>query len=167
MKSEIGGVATGFGELRVWEGSKGEVGVTLKGLGPKVHTIFLDEPLLNALIGHLKTAKKKVFPPALKPLCPASAQLLVYLKAHGDITPIKAREELGIEHLPRRIKDLKEHGHDIRTDFKRGFAGKRYGRYVYTAPLERSGDRSDADREFLNGLDGELLGVGPRAWEYE
>ncbi|HEY0879888.1 MAG TPA: helix-turn-helix domain-containing protein [Archangium sp.] len=101
---------------------------------PSRELLIYTEANANALIDLLKAAKAKAWPKPLKPLCPASEQLLVYLKAHGDITPIKAREELGIEHLPRRIKDLKEHGHDIKTDYKRGFAGKRYGRYVYTKP---------------------------------
>ncbi|SKA17557.1 Helix-turn-helix domain-containing protein [Enhydrobacter aerosaccus] len=99
--------------------------------GPQVGQVeWTQEKDVDAVINALKEAKATAFPKSPKPLCPASKELLGYLRRHRDITPIKAREELGIEHLPRRIKDLKEHGHKIVTEFKKGWAGKRYAHYV-------------------------------------
>lgn len=94
--------------------------------------LFLNEGELTKLIDTYRAAKAHAFPKPLPPLCPASKELLSYLRKHVDVTPLKAREELGIEHLPRRIKDLKEHGHEIRTTIKRGYAGKRYAHYSLT-----------------------------------
>jgi ribonuclease HI len=92
-------------------------------------TATMQEHEVEALIKALKQAKATAWPKPLKALCPASAELLTYLKRHSNVTPIKAREELGIEHLPRRVKDLKEHGYNIKTRIKRGHSGKRYARY--------------------------------------
>lgn len=90
---------------------------------------FSPEPL-DDLIKALKAARDRAFPAPLKDLCPSSAMLLRYLKKYSNVTPIKAREELGIEHLPRRIKDLKDHGHVITTEYRKGVYGKRYAKYV-------------------------------------
>ena len=100
-----------------------------------------NEGQLDDLIAGLKKAKREAFPKPLKPLCPSSAELLRYLQRFDAITPLKAREELGIEHLPRRIKDLKEHGHKIKTTYEKGYNGKRYARYSLEgkAPSEASG----------------------------
>lgn len=90
---------------------------------------LLSEAQTIVLIKLLKEAKRLAWPKPLKPLCPSSAELLKYLQRYDGITPLKAREELGIEHLPRRIKDLKEHGYQITAVRKRGYAGKVYGHY--------------------------------------
>lgn len=142
-------------------------------------SLFVNEEEVDQLIAGIKKAKTLAWPKELKPLCPASASLLTYLKLHADVTPIKAREELGIEHLPRRIKDLKEHGHTIRTEIKRGFAGKRYAHYVLVKPQEGinhahslvkqrpspayhlvSGERIDVDspdHKLSRAIDGEIV----------
>jgi hypothetical protein len=106
-----------------------EINVSSIVTGETNAAITMSEAEVDALISSLKAAKAAAWPKPLKPLCPASRELLAYLRQHQNITPIKAREELGIEHLPRRIKDLKEHGHRIKTIRKRGYAGKLYGRY--------------------------------------
>lgn len=93
---------------------------------------ILKEDELAVLIEALKKAKDAAWPRpkrAVSKLCPASAELLSYLRQHSNITPIKAREELGIEHLPRRVKDLKECGFNVKTRLKRSHSGKRYARY--------------------------------------
>lgn len=85
--------------------------------------------MVNRLLEALKVAKKLAFGKPPRALGPASMALLGYLTRYDAVTPLKAREELGIEHLPRRIKDLKEHGHKIRTVYETSHAGKRYARY--------------------------------------
>lgn len=105
---------------------------------PAHSLIIYGEESANNLIDLLKKAKAKAWPKPLKPLCPASVELLGYLRKYGDVTPLKAREELGIEHLPRRIKDLKEHGHPVVTKMKRGHAGKRYAHYSLLTPTART-----------------------------
>ena len=97
------------------------------------HGLYLNEAELDDVIENLKAAKKAAWPKPLKPLCPASSELLKYLWQHGEITPLKAGEVLGIKHLPRRIKDLKEHGHDIKTTLKTDYANKRYAHYELTS----------------------------------
>lgn len=91
---------------------------------------------LDRLIEALKAAKAKAFPKPKKELGPQAKQLLAYLKQKSGITAIKARQELGIEHLPRRIKDLKEHGYKIVTDLGKDFSKKRYATYRLTANTE-------------------------------
>lgn len=91
---------------------------------------YLSEKEVDELIGYLKALKSEVWPKPLAPLCPASRELLSYLRKYGAVTPLKAREELGIEHLPRRIKDIKEHGYAIKTEYMSGHSGKRYAKYV-------------------------------------
>lgn len=113
------------GEVRVLMGGKGDVGVAVH--GPR--TAFLKEDGVDGLIALLKEAKAEAWPKPLKPLCPQAVELLSYLKRYDAITPLKASEELGISHLPRRIKDLKEHGHVIVKTFEAGYHGKRYARY--------------------------------------
>jgi hypothetical protein len=112
-------------EVARWNGR-----IEISFAGDRAWSVFLTAPeQVDALVTELKRLKEGLWPKPLKPLCPASRELLAYLRQHQNITPIKAREELGIEHLPRRIKDLKEHGHRIKTIRKRGYAGKLYGRY--------------------------------------
>lgn len=128
-----------------WSTEEKEVEVVLEdqpGAAPEDRIVFLyagytsrtyallSESELDELIVILKKAKAAAWPKPLKPLCPSSNELLTYLKKYGSVTPLKAREELGIEHLPRRIKDLKEHGHSIVTEYKAGHYGRRYAHYV-------------------------------------
>lgn len=104
--------------------------------GRPLACVAWDREHLDVLIGHLKEARAVAWPKPLKDLCPASGMLLKYLKKYGNVTPIKAREELGIEHLPRRIKDLKEHGYEIVTRYRKGVYGKRYAKYVMNGKKE-------------------------------
>ena len=55
-------------------------------------------------------------------------QILVHLKKGGSITFWDAVADFGVMHLPRRIKDLKEAGHNI-TDAWETNNGKRFKRY--------------------------------------
>ena len=57
-----------------------------------------------------------------------NAKILAHLKAGGSITFWEAAEEFGVMHLPRRIKDLKESGHDISDTWVR-LDEKRFKRY--------------------------------------
>lgn len=150
-------LTSGFGQVHKALGRVGKstcseltVGMTLPPagidprvtLGPSASSFlsrnWLNEADLDAAINLLKRAKDAAWPKPLKPLGPASKALLSYLRKHDAITPLKAREELGIEHLPRRIKDLKEHGHQIVVTYERSERGKRYGRYSLFTPSRQA-----------------------------
>ena len=45
-------------------------------------------------------------------------RLLSYLELNGQIDPLEAWEQLGCYRLSARIKDLKNHGHNIITEHK-------------------------------------------------
>jgi len=57
-------------------------------------------------------------------------KVLSWLKVYGELTTIQAVEELHILSLPRRIKDLRQAGHDIQMNYRTSLNGMRYG--VYT-----------------------------------
>ena len=58
-----------------------------------------------------------------------NAQILAHLRAGKTITFWDAVAEFGVMHLPRRILDLKEAGHDI-VDSWEVSGGKRYKRWA-------------------------------------
>lgn len=43
-------------------------------------------------------------------------EILAYMREHGSINPAEAYLELGIYRLSGRIKDLRDEGHEIRSD---------------------------------------------------
>jgi len=96
---------------------------------------FTNEAALGEIIETLKAAKAHAWPKKLKALTPQANEVLRYLQRYDAITPLKASEELGVSHLPRRIKDLKEHGHKIKTTYETGYHGKRYARYSLAKSL--------------------------------
>lgn len=61
--------------------------------------------------------------------------LLKHLQRTGRITQREAIMDHSIQALCRRIKDLREMGHDIVTRMKKHpITGQRYGEFVYRAP---------------------------------
>lgn len=57
------------------------------------------------------------------------ARMLVYMKAGNKITGLEAVNLFGCICLPRRIKDLKERGVDIKDEWIVTESGKRVKRY--------------------------------------
>jgi len=55
--------------------------------------------------------------------------LLDYLYKHDWISPLKAREDLGITRLAARIYDLKEAGVPLRSRMRTSYSGKKYKEY--------------------------------------
>lgn len=55
--------------------------------------------------------------------------VLSWLRTHGELTSRDAFIELNIVCLPRRIKDLRNQGHRITTEYRVSDTGKRYGVY--------------------------------------
>ena len=58
------------------------------------------------------------------------ARVLNWLRTKGELTTREAVMELGIMSLPRRIMELRDCGHDIRTEYRVSPNGIRHG--VYT-----------------------------------
>ncbi len=56
--------------------------------------------------------------------------VLSYLREHGELTTIKAVEELHILSLPRRIMELRRAGHNIVLTYRTSPNGRRYGVYA-------------------------------------
>lgn len=69
-------------------------------------------------------------PPPRPALKPQAKQVAAYLRKYGRITPLKARAEIQVESLSRRIVDLKEAGYGIETVINRGFGKKKYAEYI-------------------------------------
>ena len=57
-------------------------------------------------------------------------KVLKWLNRYGEITTMEGFIDLGITCLPRRIKDLRHDGYEIKTEYRKTSAGTRYG--VYT-----------------------------------
>lgn len=67
-------------------------------------------------------------------LTPQMRTILNHCRKVGYITPRAAIDDYGIMALPRRIKDLKELGFDIKTERRQNPAtGQRYVRYFIAA----------------------------------
>lgn len=57
-------------------------------------------------------------------------EILAYMKSKGAVSFYMALKEFGTLHLPRRIKDLKEAGHQISDEWvQNNRSGKRYKKY--------------------------------------
>lgn len=48
--------------------------------------------------------------------------LLAYLNTYGRISPLEALREIGTFRLAARVRELREQGHDIRTEYQDGHA---------------------------------------------
>ena len=70
-------------------------------------------------------------------------RLLEYLKENRRITRAECWEKLGCFNLPARIYDLKAKGHLIYTEWGRNET-KRWAIYVYSDPVEATGDVTNA-----------------------
>lgn len=46
-----------------------------------------------------------------------NAQILAHLKAGNRLTGLQALRKFGVSHLPRRILDLKEKGHNLQSEW--------------------------------------------------
>lgn len=55
--------------------------------------------------------------------------VIEWLTKRGELTSKDAFNELDIVCLPRRIKDLRNQGYAIKTDYRVSGTGKRYGVY--------------------------------------
>lgn len=56
-------------------------------------------------------------------------RVLEWLYKHGELTTREAVIELGIMSLPKRIEELRNSGHAIKTDYRVTASGARYGVY--------------------------------------
>lgn len=56
-------------------------------------------------------------------------RVLEWLYKHGELTTREAVIELGIMSLPKRIEELRNSGHAIKTDYRTSANGARYGVY--------------------------------------
>ena len=55
--------------------------------------------------------------------------LLMYLKEYGHINALEALKELGSLRLAARVKDLRNEGHNIVTEYTRTATGKMIATY--------------------------------------
>jgi hypothetical protein len=62
---------------------------------------------------------------------PQTELLLAHLQQKKSITGIEASALFKVRSLTRRITDLKELGHSIRSEWRRDSTGQRYVRYHY------------------------------------
>lgn len=60
---------------------------------------------------------------------PSNQKILAHLQKQGSITPMEALMNFGLFRLAASIHDLRNAGHDIRTDIRTDSAGKHYARY--------------------------------------
>lgn len=56
-------------------------------------------------------------------------RVLEYMQQHDGITSWEAFESLNILSLPRRIKDLREQGHNIEMTWQKRPNGEKFGLY--------------------------------------
>lgn len=56
-------------------------------------------------------------------------KVLDFMRTHDGITSWEAFESLNILSLPRRIKDLREQGHNIEMTWQRRPNGEKFGLY--------------------------------------
>jgi len=56
-------------------------------------------------------------------------RILNHMQAGNSITFWDAVQDFGVMHLPRRIKDIRELGHPIESQFVKGENGKRFKEY--------------------------------------
>lgn len=56
-------------------------------------------------------------------------KVLAWLEVYGELTTREAVTELNIMALPRRIKDLRNAGHNITLTYRKSANGARYGVY--------------------------------------
>lgn len=64
-------------------------------------------------------------------LAPQTAKILQHLEMVGSISNVEAQAVYRCRALPRRIKDLKVAGFNIKREMKRDATGQRYVRYFY------------------------------------
>jgi hypothetical protein len=55
--------------------------------------------------------------------------VLEYMKEFGPITPVKARQEFGVERLAAVIHRLRNQGHNIVTVDRRSYRNRQYAEY--------------------------------------
>lgn len=68
-------------------------------------------------------------------LSPQMRKIVSHCNRAGHITQRAALDDYGIMALPRRIRDLKELGFEVRTERRKNpGTGQRYVRYFVTAP---------------------------------
>lgn len=60
-----------------------------------------------------------------------NVMLLNHFKIKGNITAIEAAAMYRVRSLTRRITDLKQRGHSIRSEVRTDATGQRYTRYHY------------------------------------
>lgn len=63
--------------------------------------------------------------------------LLTHFRKVGDITAVEATDLYRIRSLTRRVKTLREEGHDIQSVWKTDALGQRYVRYYYNGMSNR------------------------------
>ena len=64
-----------------------------------------------------------------KHLKPQTQMILDHLKSYGHITPVEAGAVYKVRSLSKRISEIKEAGHKIKTQLKADACGQRYAYY--------------------------------------
>ena len=59
-------------------------------------------------------------------------KILEHLKSVGSISWVEANDLYRVRSLPRRIKDLRDLGHNIISEWRQDTLGQRYVRYSLT-----------------------------------
>lgn len=65
----------------------------------------------------------------LTPDAPQVARVLAHLEEAGSISQAEAHEVHGVRRLAARVLELREQGHDVRSELRNDEAGSRYARY--------------------------------------
>ena len=93
-----------------------------------------EDTIVDALTSLILEIAKLVESAAPKPtapkVSPGAITVLKHLKSRGSISPVEAFSSYGTLRLAARIHELREAGHDIKTEIRADAAGHRYGRYT-------------------------------------
>lgn len=64
-----------------------------------------------------------------KHLKPQTQMILEHLKQYGHITPVEAGAVYKVRSLSKRISEIKEAGHKVKTQLRADACGQRYAHY--------------------------------------
>ena len=76
----------------------------------------------------------------MKQLTGQNRAILLYLESGGSLSTIDALEKFGSFRLSARIKDLRDQGHNIQTDWFTTPNGKKVARYFIPEKIQKQGE---------------------------
>ncbi len=76
----------------------------------------------------------------MKQLTGQNRAILLYLESGGSLSTIDALEKFGSFRLSARIKDLRDLGHNIQTDWFTTPNGKKVARYFIPEKIQKQGE---------------------------